>query len=80
MGSLAASYLGLSLQDTVLGSCPLQTSPATFLPRDPASGPGELELVARELRGLHGELQGAVEPRRAAWEAKVGAWGGHGAR
>uniref|UniRef100_A0A8C7AG40 Tubulin epsilon and delta complex 1 n=1 Tax=Neovison vison TaxID=452646 RepID=A0A8C7AG40_NEOVI len=61
--------------DTVLGSCPLQTSPATFLPRDPASGPGELELVARELRGLHGELQGAVEPRRAAWEAKAGGWG-----
>lgn len=72
--------MGLSLQDTVLGSCPLEASPATFLPRDPASGPGELELVARELQSLHGELQGAAEPRRAAWEAKVGAWGGHGER
>ncbi|XP_022361195.1 uncharacterized protein C14orf80 homolog isoform X2 [Enhydra lutris kenyoni] len=61
--------------DTVLGSCPLEASPATVLPRDPAPGPGELELVAWELQGLRGELQGAAEPRRAAWEAKVGAWG-----
>ncbi|XP_059039341.1 tubulin epsilon and delta complex protein 1 [Mustela lutreola] len=61
--------------DTVLGSCPLEASPATFLPRDPASGPGELELVARELQSLHGELQGAAEPRRAAWEAKAGGCG-----
>ncbi|XP_047592486.1 tubulin epsilon and delta complex protein 1 isoform X2 [Lutra lutra] len=62
-------------QDTVLGSCRLEASPATVLPRDPASGPGELELVAWELQGLHGELQGAAEPRRAAWEAKAGGWG-----
>ncbi|XP_047592490.1 tubulin epsilon and delta complex protein 1 isoform X5 [Lutra lutra] len=61
--------------DTVLGSCRLEASPATVLPRDPASGPGELELVAWELQGLHGELQGAAEPRRAAWEAKAGGWG-----
>ncbi|XP_045864881.1 tubulin epsilon and delta complex protein 1 isoform X3 [Meles meles] len=56
--------------DTVLGSCPLEASPATFLPRDPALAPGELELVARELRGLHEELRAAAEPRRAAWEAQ----------
>ncbi|XP_045864883.1 tubulin epsilon and delta complex protein 1 isoform X5 [Meles meles] len=57
--------------DTVLGSCPLEASPATFLPRDPALAPGELELVARELRGLHEELRAAAEPRRAAWEAQL---------
>ncbi|XP_045864880.1 tubulin epsilon and delta complex protein 1 isoform X2 [Meles meles] len=62
-------------QDTVLGSCPLEASPATFLPRDPALAPGELELVARELRGLHEELRAAAEPRRAAWEAQAGGWG-----
>ncbi|KAI5767822.1 TEDC1 [Gulo gulo luscus] len=61
--------------DTVLGSCPLEASPAMFLPRDPASGPGELQLAARELQGLREELRAAAEPRRAAWEAKAGGWG-----
>uniref|UniRef100_G1KZM0 Tubulin epsilon and delta complex 1 n=2 Tax=Ailuropoda melanoleuca TaxID=9646 RepID=G1KZM0_AILME len=61
--------------DTVLGICPLETSPPTFLPRTPASGGGELELVARELQAVHEELQGAAESRRAAWEARAGGWG-----
>lgn len=74
-GSLPASYLGLSLQDTVLGACPLEASQPTFLPRIPTGGAGELELVARELQALHEELRGAAEPRRAAWEARVRAWG-----
>ncbi|XP_040497220.1 tubulin epsilon and delta complex protein 1 isoform X2 [Ursus maritimus] len=61
--------------DTVLDICPLETSPPTFPPRTPASGGGELELVARELQAVHEELQGAAESRRAAWEARGGGWG-----
>ncbi|XP_040497221.1 tubulin epsilon and delta complex protein 1 isoform X3 [Ursus maritimus] len=57
--------------DTVLDICPLETSPPTFPPRTPASGGGELELVARELQAVHEELQGAAESRRAAWEARM---------
>lgn len=30
-----------------------------------------MEMVAQQLQALHEELQGAVEPRRAAWEARV---------
>ncbi|XP_045308177.1 tubulin epsilon and delta complex protein 1 isoform X4 [Leopardus geoffroyi] len=62
-------------QDTVLGTCPPEASQPTFVPRIPERGAGEWELVARELQTLQEELRGAAEPRRAAWEARVGGWG-----
>ncbi|KAF5916406.1 hypothetical protein HPG69_006810 [Diceros bicornis minor] len=61
--------------DTVLGACPPDASQPTFLPRIPARGASELELVAQELQALQEELRKAAEPRRAAWEARVGGWG-----
>ncbi|XP_045308180.1 tubulin epsilon and delta complex protein 1 isoform X7 [Leopardus geoffroyi] len=61
--------------DTVLGTCPPEASQPTFVPRIPERGAGEWELVARELQTLQEELRGAAEPRRAAWEARVGGWG-----
>nr|XP_031531551.1 tubulin epsilon and delta complex protein 1 isoform X5 [Vicugna pacos] len=62
-------------QDTVLGACPPEASQPTFLPKIPAQGAAELELVVRELQALQEELQGVAETRWAAWEARVG---GHG--
>ncbi|XP_072819986.1 tubulin epsilon and delta complex protein 1 isoform X2 [Vicugna pacos] len=61
--------------DTVLGACPPEASQPTFLPKIPAQGAAELELVVRELQALQEELQGVAETRWAAWEARVG---GHG--
>uniref|UniRef100_A0A8P0TKW4 Tubulin epsilon and delta complex 1 n=1 Tax=Canis lupus familiaris TaxID=9615 RepID=A0A8P0TKW4_CANLF len=61
--------------DTVLGACPLEAAQPPFLPRIPESGADQLEMVAQQLQALHEELQGAVEPRRAAWEARVGGSG-----
>lgn len=65
--------------DTVLGACPPEVPAAasqpTFLPRIPEHRVGELELVARELQGLQEALREAAEPRRAAWEARVGGQG-----
>ncbi|XP_041615320.1 tubulin epsilon and delta complex protein 1 isoform X2 [Vulpes lagopus] len=61
--------------DTVLGACPLEAAQPPFLPRIPESGADQLEMVAQQLQALHEELQGAVEPRRAAWEARVGGLG-----
>ncbi|XP_069347057.1 tubulin epsilon and delta complex protein 1 isoform X2 [Eulemur rufifrons] len=65
--------------DTVLGTCPPEapasaTQP-TSLPRIPERGPGQGELLARELRALQEELCEAAERRRAAWEARVGGQG-----
>ena len=70
-GQAACHSLGLSPQDTVLGTCPPEASQPTFVPRIPERGAGEWELVARELQALQEELRGAAEPRRAAWEARV---------
>nr|XP_051684148.1 tubulin epsilon and delta complex protein 1 isoform X4 [Oryctolagus cuniculus] len=65
--------------DTVLGACPPEVPAAasqpTSLPRIPEHRAGELELVARELQGLQEALREAAEPRRAAWEARVGGQG-----
>uniref|UniRef100_A0A8C9AAX4 Tubulin epsilon and delta complex 1 n=1 Tax=Prolemur simus TaxID=1328070 RepID=A0A8C9AAX4_PROSS len=65
--------------DTVLGACPPEAPAAAaqpaFLPRIPERGPGQGELVARELRALQEELCEATERRRAAWEARVGGQG-----
>lgn len=65
----------VSLQDTVLGACPLEASQPSSLPRIPEQGAGELQLVAQELQALLEELQEAVETRRSAWEAGVRAGG-----
>lgn len=55
----------------MLSACPPEASRSTFLPRIPACGAKELELVARELQALQEELQAATEARRAAWAARV---------
>ncbi|XP_072819987.1 tubulin epsilon and delta complex protein 1 isoform X3 [Vicugna pacos] len=49
--------------DTVLGACPPEASQPTFLPKIPAQGAAELELVVRELQALQEELQGVAETR-----------------
>lgn len=61
----------LSLQDTVLGACPPESSWPAFLPRIPERGADELELVAGELQALQEELRAAAEARRAAWVSRV---------
>ncbi|NP_598802.2 tubulin epsilon and delta complex protein 1 [Mus musculus] len=65
--------------DTVLDTCspetPAVTSQPTFLPEISEGGLGELESVKQELQALQEELREVSEPRRAAWEARVGGLG-----
>lgn len=65
--------------DTVLDACcpeaPAVTSRPVVLPAISEGGLGELELVEQELQALQEELREVTEPRRAAWEARVGGLG-----
>lgn len=65
--------------DTVLDACspetPAVTSQPTALPVISEGGLGELESVRQELLALQEELREVAEPRRAAWESRVGGLG-----
>lgn len=65
--------------DTVLDACspetPAVTSQPTALPMISEGGLGELESVRQELLALQEELREVAEPRRAAWESRVGGLG-----
>lgn len=65
--------------DTVLDVCspetPAVTSQPTALPVISEGGLGELESVRQELLALQEELREVAEPRRAAWESRVGGLG-----
>ncbi|XP_052040828.1 tubulin epsilon and delta complex protein 1 isoform X2 [Apodemus sylvaticus] len=65
--------------DTVLDACspetPAVTSRPMALPAISEGGLGDLELVKQELQALQEELREVTEPRRAAWEARVGGLG-----
>lgn len=65
--------------DTVLDACspetPAVTSQPTALPVISEGGLCELESVRQELLALQEELREVAEPRRAAWESRVGGLG-----
>lgn len=65
--------------DTVLDVCspetPAVTSQPTALPVISEGGLGELESVRQELLALQEELREVAEPRRTAWESRVGGLG-----
>lgn len=61
--------------DASLSENPAVTSQPTVLPMISEHGLGELEMVKQELQALQEELREVAEPRRAAWEAKVGGLG-----
>lgn len=65
------SHVGLSLQDTVLGTCAPEASHPTFVPGAQERRADELALLAQELQALQEALRAAAEARRAAWAARV---------